>query len=142
MSTDCAPRSQALDLAAEPEKLARQLLLPRRRGPMKTHLYESDFAVVSLPTVRLIIRCWIRQHPVKGQPENSPVGRLLAKAPQHEADFSRNRDAQSAAKNEGAPRFVQNPEAWGPKKRAGKAPRAGKTRKARLSADSTARVCT
>ena len=82
-----------------------------------------------------VLRCWIREHPVKAREEASPGSRILAQPPVLEANFARARGAFSKAQEEGLTRFPTNPEAhWGPKLRAGRmlpaeAPPAKKARK-------------
>ena len=68
-----------------------------------------------------ILRCWVREHPVKTPQADTPGNRILAKEPQLEADFARARGAFSKAKEDGVKRFPGNPEAnWGPKMRHGR----------------------
>lgn len=68
-----------------------------------------------------ILRCWVRDHPVKHPSQDTPGNRILTKPPQLEADFSRARGAFSKAKEDGVVRFPGNPEAnWGPKMRHGR----------------------
>mmetsp|Transcript_22938 Transcript_22938/g.63658 ORF Transcript_22938/g.63658 Transcript_22938/m.63658 type:complete len:234 (-) Transcript_22938:478-1179(-) len=68
-----------------------------------------------------IMRCWIRDHPIKPHPEDSYAGRLLAKEPSIQADFSRSQKALSQAKVNKVARYLPNPEEnWGPKTRHGK----------------------
>lgn len=68
-----------------------------------------------------ILRCWVREHPVKQPQADTPGNRILAKEPTLEADFARARGAFSKAKEDGLVRFPGNPEAnWGPKMRHGR----------------------
>ncbi|GJP46498.1 hypothetical protein CLOM_g5778 [Closterium sp. NIES-68] len=68
-----------------------------------------------------VMRCWIRDHPVKSQGEGSPADTILAKPPTIEANFAKAPKALSKAQQKGVARFVPNPEAyWGPKPRAGR----------------------
>ncbi|GBF93065.1 tRNA (guanine(26)-N(2))-dimethyltransferase-like [Raphidocelis subcapitata] len=67
-----------------------------------------------------IVRCWVRQHPVRDPDPNSYAGRLLAKEPKLEADFSRAPGSISKSQAAGIARFVQNPAYWGPKSRHGR----------------------
>jgi tRNA (guanine26-N2/guanine27-N2)-dimethyltransferase len=68
-----------------------------------------------------ILRCWVRDHPVKKPGEDTPGNRILGKQPQLEANFARARAAFSKAKEDGVVRFPGNPEAyWGPKMRHGR----------------------
>ncbi|KAK9806734.1 hypothetical protein WJX72_000916 [[Myrmecia] bisecta] len=72
-----------------------------------------------------IMRCWVQDHPIKQQDPESYAGKLLAKAPELKANFSRAHGAISAAKSSKVARFLPNPEAnWGPK------PKHGRTLKA------------
>lgn len=66
-----------------------------------------------------IVRCWVRQHPVREPDPNSYAGRLLAKEPKLEADFSRAPGSVPKSQAAGVARFVQNPAYWGPKSRHG-----------------------
>lgn len=69
-----------------------------------------------------IMRCWVADHPVKALP-GSPAEKILAKAPQLKANFSRAPSAvqyNKKGKNKVA-RFPLNPEAnWGPKMKHGR----------------------
>ncbi|CAI5461577.1 unnamed protein product [Closterium sp. Yama58-4] len=68
-----------------------------------------------------VMRCWIRDHPVKSQGEGSPADTILAKPPTTEVNFAKAPKALSKAQQKGVARFVPNPEAyWGPKPRAGR----------------------
>ncbi len=68
-----------------------------------------------------VLRCWVREHPVKGRDDDTVGKRILAQPPALEANFSRARGAFSKAKEEGVPRFPENPEShWGPKMRHGR----------------------
>ena len=70
-----------------------------------------------------ILRCWVREHPVKARDEETPGKRILAQPPGVEANFARARGAFSKAQEERVTRFPANPEAnWGPKQRAGRYP--------------------
>ena len=71
-----------------------------------------------------IMRCFVRDHPVKAGGRPSPGMRILAKEPEHQADFAY---ARGSALPD-IPRFLPNPEDnWGPKAIPGK----GGKRKAR-----------
>jgi tRNA (guanine26-N2/guanine27-N2)-dimethyltransferase len=72
-----------------------------------------------------IVRCWVQQHPVKGNDPNSYAGKLLAKEPKLVANFGRAAGAVSASQLQGVTRFVQNPAFWGPKARHGRPPKGG-----------------
>ena len=68
-----------------------------------------------------ILRCWVKEHPVKPVSEKTPGSVILAKEPTIKANFTRVSSAQSKARQERVARFPQNPtENWGPKRRAGK----------------------
>ena len=68
-----------------------------------------------------ILRCWVKEHPVKPQPSPTPGEAILAKEPTVTANWTRRTEAQSKAQKDGVARFPQNPTAdWGPKRRAGK----------------------
>ncbi|XP_044964308.1 probable tRNA (guanine(26)-N(2))-dimethyltransferase 1 [Hordeum vulgare subsp. vulgare] len=65
-----------------------------------------------------IMRCWVKLHPVKTQPENLPGSRILSQEPQLQASFSQATEGLVARKS---PRFLPNPEKhWGPKMKAGR----------------------
>ncbi|VAI07268.1 unnamed protein product [Triticum turgidum subsp. durum] len=68
-----------------------------------------------------IMRCWVKNHPIKEQPRDSPGTAILSKSPQLEANFSRAVAALSKAQVKKVNRFLPNPEShWGPKVRAGR----------------------
>mmetsp|Transcript_18216 Transcript_18216/g.47536 ORF Transcript_18216/g.47536 Transcript_18216/m.47536 type:complete len:515 (-) Transcript_18216:135-1679(-) len=68
-----------------------------------------------------IMRCWVKDHPVKPQDPNSYCAKLLAKEPSLEADFSKASAALSKARLNNVPRYLPNPEEnWGPKTRHGR----------------------
>jgi tRNA (guanine26-N2/guanine27-N2)-dimethyltransferase len=67
-----------------------------------------------------ILRCWIKDHPIKPVDPNSYAGKLLAKEPQLQANFAKAKGSVSAAQQQGVTRFAQNPAFWGPKARHGK----------------------
>ncbi len=68
-----------------------------------------------------VLRCWVREHPVKARETETPGSRILAKPPALEANFARARGAFSKAQEEHVKRYPANPEAnWGPKMRAGR----------------------
>lgn len=66
-----------------------------------------------------IVRCWVKDHPVKIDAE-SYGGKLLAKEPELQANFSRAAGSVSKSQAAGVTRFVQNPAFWGPKARHGR----------------------
>ncbi|KAM0851319.1 hypothetical protein ACQ4PT_052491 [Festuca glaucescens] len=68
-----------------------------------------------------IMRCWVRLHPIKEQPQDSSGTMILSKSPKLEANFSRAVAAVSNAQANKVNRFLPNPERhWGPKIRAGR----------------------
>lgn len=68
-----------------------------------------------------IMRCWVRIHPIKEQPQDSAGTMILSKSPKLEANFSRAVAAVSNAQAKKVNRFLPNPERyWGPKVRAGR----------------------
>ncbi|CAD6203066.1 unnamed protein product [Miscanthus lutarioriparius] len=68
-----------------------------------------------------IMRCWVKNHPIKEQPRDSPGTAILLKSPKLEANFSRAVAALSKAQAKKIKRFLPNPERhWGPKVRAGR----------------------
>ena len=68
-----------------------------------------------------ILRCWVKEHPVKPCSEATPGQAILSKEPAHTANWTRVPGAMSNAQKDGVARFPQNPtENWGPKRRAGK----------------------
>ncbi|CAN8256174.1 unnamed protein product [Cochlearia groenlandica] len=68
-----------------------------------------------------IMRCWVKNHPVKPQAPEHPGSVILSKEPSHQADFSRHIGSLSKAQAKKVSRFPANPEKhWGPKIRAGR----------------------
>ncbi|KAL5210442.1 hypothetical protein ABZP36_006065 [Zizania latifolia] len=68
-----------------------------------------------------IMRCWVKNHPIKEQPCDSSGTAILSKSPKLEANFSRAVAALSKARAKKVNRFLPNPERhWGPKVRAGR----------------------
>ncbi|XP_009762272.1 tRNA (guanine(26)-N(2))-dimethyltransferase 1-like isoform X1 [Nicotiana sylvestris] len=68
-----------------------------------------------------IMRCWIKNHPVKAQPSDQAGSVILAKEPVLQANFSRAVASLSKAQAKKVARFLPNPERhWGPKLRAGR----------------------
>ncbi|KAL4430759.1 hypothetical protein ABPG75_006015 [Micractinium tetrahymenae] len=69
-----------------------------------------------------VMRCWVKEHPVKKPAAGSPAEAILSREPELKADFSRAQQAMSKARQKGVPRYLPNPEAnWGPKARHGRA---------------------
>ncbi|KAK4346404.1 hypothetical protein RND71_032743 [Anisodus tanguticus] len=68
-----------------------------------------------------IMRCWVKNHPVKAQPSEQAGSVILAKEPVLQANFSRAVASLSKAQAKKVARFLPNPERhWGPKLRAGR----------------------
>lgn len=68
-----------------------------------------------------IMRCWVKDHPVKPQAADTPGSVILGREPEVQANFTRVVGALSKALAQGVPRFLPNPEEyWGPKPRAGR----------------------
>ncbi|XP_060189878.1 tRNA (guanine(26)-N(2))-dimethyltransferase 1-like [Lycium barbarum] len=70
-------------------------------------------------TIWDIMRCWVKNHPVKAQSSNHPGSVILAKEPILQANFAQTVASLSKAKVKKVARFLPNPEKhWGPKLRA------------------------
>ncbi|KAL5988142.1 hypothetical protein ACLOJK_035905 [Asimina triloba] len=68
-----------------------------------------------------IMRCWVKNHPVKAQPPDQSGSVILAKEPTLQANFARAQASLSKAQAKKVARFLPNPERhWGPKVRAGR----------------------
>ncbi|KAG9439165.1 hypothetical protein H6P81_019330 [Aristolochia fimbriata] len=68
-----------------------------------------------------IMRCWVKNHPVKAQPPDQSGTAILAKEPTLQANFTRAVASLSKAQAKKVARFLPNPERhWGPKVRAGR----------------------
>ncbi|CAL9236521.1 unnamed protein product [Arabidopsis halleri] len=68
-----------------------------------------------------IMRCWVKNHPIKVQSPEHPGSVILSKEPSHQVDFSRHIGLLSKAQAKKVARFLPNPEKhWGPKLRAGR----------------------
>ncbi|KAL4368089.1 hypothetical protein GQ457_05G005300 [Hibiscus cannabinus] len=68
-----------------------------------------------------IMRCWVKNHPVKVQPADQSGSVILAKEPVLQANFARAVASLSKAQEKKVARFLPNPERyWGPKLRAGR----------------------
>ncbi|XP_057972036.1 tRNA (guanine(26)-N(2))-dimethyltransferase 2 [Malania oleifera] len=68
-----------------------------------------------------IMRCWVKNHPVKAQPPDQSGSVILAKEPVLQANFARAVASLSKAQAKKVARFLPNPERhWGPKLRAGR----------------------
>ncbi|XP_010260696.1 PREDICTED: probable tRNA (guanine(26)-N(2))-dimethyltransferase 2 [Nelumbo nucifera] len=68
-----------------------------------------------------IMRCWVKNHPVKAQPPDQSGTVILSKEPTLQANFARAVSSLSKAQVKKVARFLPNPERhWGPKLRAGR----------------------
>ncbi|KAG6408154.1 hypothetical protein SASPL_131157 [Salvia splendens] len=68
-----------------------------------------------------IMRCWVKNHPVKGQSPDLAGSVILTKEPVLQANFARAVASLSKAQVKKVARFLPNPERhWGPKVRAGR----------------------
>lgn len=68
-----------------------------------------------------IMRCWVKNHPVKPQPPDQSGTVILSKEPELQANFTRAIASLSKAQAKKVARFLPNPERhWGPKLRAGR----------------------
>ncbi|KAF5725422.1 N2 N2-dimethylguanosine tRNA methyltransferase [Tripterygium wilfordii] len=68
-----------------------------------------------------IMRCWVKNHPVKSQAPDQPGSIILSKEPLLQANFARAVASLSKAQAKKVARFLPNPERhWGPKLRAGR----------------------
>ncbi|XP_065855019.1 tRNA (guanine(26)-N(2))-dimethyltransferase 2-like [Euphorbia lathyris] len=68
-----------------------------------------------------IMRCWVKNHPVKAQAPDQSGSVILAKEPVLQANFARAVASLSKAQAKKVARFLPNPERhWGPKLRAGR----------------------
>ncbi|GAB2232812.1 hypothetical protein Droror1_Dr00011871 [Drosera rotundifolia] len=68
-----------------------------------------------------IMRCWVKNHPVKAQPADHAGSAILSKEPELQANFTRAFASLSKAQAKKVARFLPNPEKhWGPKLRAGR----------------------
>ncbi|GKV16964.1 hypothetical protein SLEP1_g27525 [Rubroshorea leprosula] len=68
-----------------------------------------------------IMRCWVKNHPVKAQPADQPGSVILSREPVLQANFARAVASLSKAQAKKVARFLPNPERhWGPKLRAGR----------------------
>ncbi|KAJ4833107.1 hypothetical protein Tsubulata_001094 [Turnera subulata] len=68
-----------------------------------------------------IMRCWVKNHPVKAQAPDQPGSVILAKEPVLQANFARAVASLSKAQAKKVARFLPNPERhWGPKVKAGR----------------------
>ncbi|XP_057522092.1 tRNA (guanine(26)-N(2))-dimethyltransferase 1-like [Amaranthus tricolor] len=68
-----------------------------------------------------IMRCWVKNHPIKPQPSDQSGTVILSKEPELQANFTRAVASLSQAQTKKVARFLPNPERhWGPKVRAGR----------------------
>ncbi|MQL69096.1 hypothetical protein Taro_001423 [Colocasia esculenta] len=68
-----------------------------------------------------IMRCWVKNHPVKAQPADQSGSVILSNEPKLQANFARAVASLGKAQAKKVARFLPNPERhWGPKVRAGR----------------------
>ncbi|PIN06358.1 tRNA (guanine(26)-N(2))-dimethyltransferase [Handroanthus impetiginosus] len=68
-----------------------------------------------------IMRCWVKDHPVKPQPPDRAGSVILAKEPLLQANFVQAATSLGTAQAKNVARFHPNPEThWGPKLKAGR----------------------
>ncbi|XP_039139733.1 probable tRNA (guanine(26)-N(2))-dimethyltransferase 1 [Dioscorea cayenensis subsp. rotundata] len=68
-----------------------------------------------------IMRCWVKNHPVKAQPPDQSGTVILSREPSLQANFARAVASLSKAQAKKVARFLPNPERhWGPKVKAGR----------------------
>ncbi|KAF5735612.1 hypothetical protein HS088_TW15G01121 [Tripterygium wilfordii] len=68
-----------------------------------------------------IMRCWVKNHPVKAQSSDQPGSIILSREPVLQANFARAVASLSKSQAKKVVRFLPNPERhWGPKLRAGR----------------------
>ncbi|KAJ0980151.1 hypothetical protein J5N97_008406 [Dioscorea zingiberensis] len=68
-----------------------------------------------------IMRCWVKNHPVKAQPPDQSGTVILSREPTLQANFARAVASLSKAQAKKVARFLPNPERhWGPKVKAGR----------------------
>ncbi|XP_064942362.1 tRNA (guanine(26)-N(2))-dimethyltransferase 1-like isoform X2 [Musa acuminata AAA Group] len=68
-----------------------------------------------------IMRCWVKNHPIKAQQPDKSGTVILSKEPKLQANFARAAASLSKAKVKKEVRYLPNPERhWGPKVRAGR----------------------
>ncbi|KAJ3669970.1 hypothetical protein LUZ60_010294 [Juncus effusus] len=68
-----------------------------------------------------IMRCWVKNHPIKPQPADHSGSVILSKEPKIQANFARAVASLSKSQVKKVKRFLPNPEkSWGPKVRAGR----------------------
>lgn len=67
-----------------------------------------------------IMRCWAKKVGTKPKAPESYQAKILAVEPSFEADFSKADGQFSKARESNQPRFVQNPENWGPRPKHGR----------------------
>ncbi|KAK9683112.1 hypothetical protein RND81_10G117400 [Saponaria officinalis] len=68
-----------------------------------------------------IMRCWVKDHPIKPQSPDQSGSVILSKEPELQANFTRAMASLSKSQLKKVARFLPNPEKhWGPKLRAGR----------------------
>lgn len=114
--------SSVLKCTPPPAVLVRSALINAGYRVSGTHANPLGLKTDAPPAVLWdILRCWVKEHPVKGRDTETPGSRILAQEASLVANFSRARGALCRAKEEGVARFPVNPEAhWGPKQRHGR----------------------
>jgi hypothetical protein len=66
------------------------------------------------------MRCWVKKNPAKVLDPDSYQAKILAIEPKLDVSFASACGVMSKAKAERKPRFVKNPENWGPRPRHGR----------------------
>lgn len=131
--------SQCLKVTPPPMALFRSAIINAGYRVSSSHC--NPLAVKTDAPVEVlwdILRCWVKEHPVKAQTEKTPGSVILEKEPAVKANWTRVNGAFTQSQRDGVTRFPNNPEAnWGPKMRAGRpmsggeAPKQGQTKKQR-----------
>jgi hypothetical protein len=75
---------------------------------------------VTLQVIWDIMRCWVKQTPVRILDKESYQAKILAVEPALQARFSNAKSIVSKARAKRKPRFVQNPQNWGPRPKHGR----------------------
>lgn len=68
-----------------------------------------------------IMRCWAKKMGTKSKEPESYQAKILAVEPTIKADFSKAPGQFSNARAANMPRFIENPENWGPRPKHGRA---------------------
>jgi tRNA (guanine26-N2/guanine27-N2)-dimethyltransferase len=116
--------SRTLRCTAPPLATLRSALLNAGHRVSGSHACPRAVKTTAPPEVVWdVLRCWVRDRQPLARPPDpeSAAGKILAKQPALQADFTRAAAAVPASAAPGAgPRFVQNPAFWGPRARHGK----------------------